>query len=198
MPKIIDHTERKDQIVEAAFDVIYHYGFEKTNLRKIAKKAGLSLGSVQHFFPKQKDMYTFAMDVIFQRFEERMQKVVETEQDSFENAVRMVKQIVQVHTEEERIENDIWVKFTLMATMNPEYQELKEEYRKVNLNFAEDIIKMLYKNEYITNPDNIKDMAHSLIIFVTGLVFEAVIYTNLYNDQVVEKKVREYLSYICN
>ncbi|MFD1413754.1 TetR/AcrR family transcriptional regulator [Oceanobacillus jeddahense] len=198
MPKIIDHTERKDQIVEAAFDVIYHNGFEKTNLRKIAKKAGLSLGSVQHFFPKQKDMYTFAMDVIFQRFKERMQKVVQADQDDFENAVRMVKQIVQVHTEEERIENDIWVKFTLMATMNPEYQELKEEYRKINLNFAEDIIRLLYKREYITNSYNIKNMAHSLIIFVTGLVFEAVIYTNLYNDQVVEKQVREYLRNICN
>jgi len=197
MPKIIDHNERKAQIVEAMFDVIYHYGFEKAALREIAKKAGLSLGSVQHFFPKQKDIYTFAMDVIFQRFEQRMQRVEQINEDVFENAVHMAKQIVQVHTEEERMENDIWVKFTLMATMNPEYQELKENYRKVNLSFAKNIISMLYDNGHLTGPINIEDKAHALIIFITGLTFESVIYTSFYNDQVVEEKVRDYLTSIC-
>ncbi|WP_164218603.1 TetR/AcrR family transcriptional regulator [Virgibacillus sp. YIM 98842] len=197
MPKIIDHNERKTQIVEATFDVIYHYGFEKTTLREIAKKAGLSLGAVQHFFPKQKDIYTFAMDVIFQRFEQRMQKVEQKEEDVFENAVNMAKQIVQVQTEVERMENDIWVKFTLMATMNPEYQELKENYRKVNLNFAKNIISMLYHNGYLASSIHIEDKALSLIIFITGLTFESVIYTQYYNEQVVEQKVREYLTGIC-
>lgn len=198
MPKKIDHAERKDKIVKATFEVIYYYGFERTTLREIAKQAGLSLGSVQHFFPKQRDIYTFAMDVIFDRFKERMQRVGQVDQDVFETAVRMVKQIVQVHTEEERMENDIWVKFTLMATMNPEYQGLKEEYRKINLNFAENVLRILYESGYITNTDNIKEGAHSLIIFITGLVFESVIYTNLYNNQVVEKKARDYLINICN
>jgi len=199
MPKKIDHAERKDQIVDAAFDVIYNYGFEKTTLREIAKKAGLSLGSVQYFFPKQKDIYAFAMEVIFQKFEERMQKVVQVDQDqdTFETAVRMAKQIV-IQTTEGRIENDIWVKFTLMATMNPEYYELKEEYRKVNLNFAEEILNILDTSEYPKNHDNLEERAHSLIIFITGLVFESVIYTYLFNDQVVEKKIREYLINISN
>ncbi len=84
-----------------------------------------------------------------------------------------------------------------MATMNPEYQELQENYRKVNLRFAEDIWRMLHEHGYITNPINIKDMAHSLIIFVTGLVFESVIYAHLYNDQFVEEKIKEYLKNIC-
>src|SRR5699024_10360423 len=70
MTKKINHIKRKYRIVEAAFHVIYHSGFEKTTLRKIAQKAGLSLGSVQYFFPKQKDIYLFAMDVIYKRFEE--------------------------------------------------------------------------------------------------------------------------------
>jgi AcrR family transcriptional regulator len=197
MPKIIDHDERKAHIVEATFEVIYHYGFEKTTLREIAKQAGLSLGSVQHFFPKQRDIYTFAMDVIFQRFEQRMQKVEQADEDVFENAVHMAKQIVQVHTEEERMENDIWVKFTLMATMNPEYQALKEDYRKVNFNFAKNIISMLDHHGYLASDINIEDKAHALIIFITGLTFESVIYTQFYNHQVVEQKVREYLTSIC-
>ncbi|WP_106495805.1 TetR/AcrR family transcriptional regulator [Lentibacillus sp. Marseille-P4043] len=198
MPKKIDHAERRDQIVEAMFRIIHHLGFEKATSREIAKEAGLSLGSVQYFFPKQKDIYMFAINVIYQRFEERMQKVVQVNQGGIENAVRMIKQIVQANTEEERMENDIWMKFSIMATMNPEYHVTKNRSREVNLNFAKDVLRMLYKNGYIKNSISIEDNANSLIIFIHGLVFESVIYASLYNDQVIEKEIREYLRRICN
>ncbi|WP_027964906.1 TetR/AcrR family transcriptional regulator [Halalkalibacillus halophilus] len=199
MPKKIDLAERKEHIVKATFDVIHQHGFEKTTLREIAKKADLSLGSVQYFFPKQKDIYAFAMEVIFQRFENRMQQVVQVEhdQDIFEAAVRMGKQIVQIHSKEGRIENDIWVKFTLMASMNPEYKDLSEEYRNINLNFAESILNILSQHGYLLNEDKIKEQAHAFIIFITGLVFESVIYHYLYSEQIVEDKIRNYLQEIC-
>lgn len=198
MPKKVDHQARKDQIVEAAFRMIHYHGFENTTLREIAKEADLSLGSVQHFFPKQTDIYQFAMDVINQRFEERMQKVGEVDQGGFENAVRLIKQIVQANTEEERIENGIWVKFSIMATMNPEYEKQKDSFREINLHFVQDILTMLHQNGYIKDGISIKKNANSLVIFIHGLVFESVIYADLYNDQVVEKEIRDYLRGICD
>ena len=198
MPKKIDHAQRKDHIIEAMFRIIHHSGFEKATLREIAKEADLSLGSVQYFFPKQKDIYMFAMDVIYQRFEERMQKVIQVNQEVFEHAVRMIKQIVQANTEEERMENDIWMKFSIMATMNPEYHATKDRSREVNLNFAKDVLMLLHKNEYIHAPIDIEKSANSLTIFIHGLVFESVIYTNLYSDDVIEKEIREYLRMICD
>ncbi|MFD1361778.1 TetR/AcrR family transcriptional regulator [Lentibacillus salinarum] len=198
MPKKIDHAERKDQIVDAMFRIIHHSGFEQATLREIAKEGELSLGSVQYFFPKQSDIYMFAMDVIYQRFEERMQKVAQVNQGGFENAVRMLKQIVQANTEEERMENDIWMKFSIMATMNPGYHATKDRFREVNLNLAKDILRMLYNNGYIHNPINVEDSANSLTIFIHGLVFESVIYANLYNNQVIEKEIKAYLRKICN
>lgn len=197
MTKKVDPIDRKNRIVEAAFQVIYQSGFEKTTLRKIAQNAGLSLGSVQYFFPKQKDIYLFAMDVIYQKFEERMRNVEQPEEGIFEYAVRMVKQIVQVGTKEERIENDIWVKFSLMAVMNSDYQGRKDEFREINIAFAKEILEMLQDNNYLDKHTNIEDSAISLTVFVHGLVFESVIYTHLYNDQVVEKEVRAYLRKVC-
>ncbi|MFZ4451109.1 hypothetical protein [Salibacterium aidingense] len=107
----------------------------------------------------------------------------------------MIKQIVQVNSEEERIENDIWVKFSIMATMHPEYQETKKEFREVNLNFEKNILNMLHQNGYLDN-FNMKNSANSLIVFIHGLVFESVI-SNLYNDQVVENEIREYIQKMC-
>lgn len=109
----------------------------------------------------------------------------------------MLKQIVQANTEEERMENDIWMKFSIMATMNPGYHKTKDRFREVNLDFAKDILKMLYNNGYINNP-NVEDSANSLTIFIHGLVFESVIYSKLYNNQVIEKEIKEYLRKICN
>ncbi|UJL46040.1 TetR/AcrR family transcriptional regulator [Virgibacillus sp. NKC19-16] len=198
MPKKIDHAERKNQIVEAMFSIIHHSGFEKVTLREIAKEAGISLGSVQYFFPKQKDIYVFAMDVIYQRFEDRMQKVIQVDQGGFENAVRMIKQIVHANTEEEKMENDIWMKFSIMATMNPEYHATKDRFREVNYNFAKDILTMLDSNGFINGSINIGNSANSLTIFIHGLIFESVIYDNLYNNPVIEKEIRAYLRKICN
>lgn len=109
----------------------------------------------------------------------------------------MLKQIVQANTEEERMENDIWMKFSIMATMNPGYHKTKDRFREVNLDFAKDILKMLYNNGYINYP-NVEDSANSLTIFIHSFVFESVIYSKLYNNQVIEKEIKEYLRKICN
>src|SRR5699024_311787 len=122
--------------VEAAFHIIHYSGFKQATLRKIAQEAGLSLGSVQYFFPKQKNIYLFAVDVIYERFVERMRNVIQPEQDVFEYAFRLLNQIVQANTKKERIENDIWVKSSIMATTDTEYQQRKNEFRKINNKFA--------------------------------------------------------------
>ncbi len=59
-----------------------------------------------------------------------MQKVAQVNQGGFENAVRMLKQIVQANTEEERMENDIWMKFSIMATMNPGFHATKIDFER--------------------------------------------------------------------
>ena len=85
-----------------------------------------------------------------------------------------------------------------MTTMNEGYQERKAEFRQVNLNFANDIIKMLVEERYIRYPINIDKSANSLVVFIHGLVFDSVIYAHLYDDQVVEKEIRQYLQKICH
>lgn len=198
MTKKINHVKRKEDIVEAAFHIIHYSGFKQATLRKIAQEAGLSLGSVQYFFPKQKDIYLFAVDVIYERFEERMRNVIQPEQGVFEYAVRLLKQIVQVNTKEERIENDIWVKFSIMATTDTEYQDRKNEFRKINNKFAKDILSMLQENHNMNMSINIESAANSLVIFTHGLVFESVIFPHLYDNKIVEKEIRRYLTNVCD
>lgn len=48
-----DNTERENRILDAATDLITHYGYDKTTVSDIAKKAGISKGAIYlHFDSK--------------------------------------------------------------------------------------------------------------------------------------------------
>jgi len=51
MPKIIDHDERRREIIEVAKGVILKGGFEAATMRSIAAEAGFANGALKHYFP---------------------------------------------------------------------------------------------------------------------------------------------------
>ncbi|MBY6274089.1 MAG: TetR family transcriptional regulator, partial [Bacillaceae bacterium] len=60
MPKIVDHEQRKERIAEACWRVILKRGMKGATVRNIAKEAGLSPGSLRHYFSSQGDLYLYA------------------------------------------------------------------------------------------------------------------------------------------
>ncbi|GAB2485347.1 TetR/AcrR family transcriptional regulator [Promicromonospora xylanilytica] len=50
MPRVVDHEERRTQIVYALWLVIAQHGIEGVSLRHVAAEAGVSMGRIQHYF----------------------------------------------------------------------------------------------------------------------------------------------------
>jgi AcrR family transcriptional regulator len=50
MPRVVDHAERRQQIVFALWLVIAQHGIEGVSLRHVAAEAGVSMGRIQHYF----------------------------------------------------------------------------------------------------------------------------------------------------
>lgn len=50
MPKVVDHEERRWEIVFALWLVIARHGIEGVSLRQVAAEAGVSMGRIQHYF----------------------------------------------------------------------------------------------------------------------------------------------------
>ena len=48
MPKIVDHDERRERIVEIVADMLATVGAEKTTIREIARQSGYSRGFIEH------------------------------------------------------------------------------------------------------------------------------------------------------
>lgn len=61
MPKIVDHDERRAAIAIAAADVIATEGVERTTLKQIACRAGVTTGAVTHYFSDKDEVIVAAL-----------------------------------------------------------------------------------------------------------------------------------------
>ena len=73
MPKIIDHDQRRSDIVDVTWDLIVRGGIEAATMREIAAAAGFANGALKLYFPSKEDIiaatYERALDMMRQYVE---------------------------------------------------------------------------------------------------------------------------------
>ena len=58
----IQKSDRKNQILEAAFKVFINKGYSKTTMDDIVKVSGLSKGALYHYYNSKKDLFLSLID----------------------------------------------------------------------------------------------------------------------------------------
>ena len=71
MPKIVDHEERREEVITAVWRVIARDGLESSTIRAIAKETGASAGILAHYFEDKDDILTYALKLSHRRIRER-------------------------------------------------------------------------------------------------------------------------------
>ena len=56
MPKVVDHDQRRAEIIGALWEVISERGTEGASLMTVARAAGVSVGRIQHYFASKQDL----------------------------------------------------------------------------------------------------------------------------------------------
>lgn len=72
MPKIVDHDERRSEVLSAARRVIVRDGIDAATTRAIAKEAGYSNGVLAHYFADKDEILLSALRQSHQRIRERL------------------------------------------------------------------------------------------------------------------------------
>ncbi|WP_227982054.1 TetR/AcrR family transcriptional regulator [Nocardia spumae] len=94
MPKIVDRRQRRDEVAAALWRVAYREGWSAVSLRRVAAEAGLSLGSLQHYFAGMDDLLDYAvggvLDVLDARLVDQLTALADPRQA--ESTVRHVLQ----------------------------------------------------------------------------------------------------------
>jgi AcrR family transcriptional regulator len=75
VPKIVDHDERRLELVDATWRIIARLGIEGATMREIALEAGFANGALKPYFPTKDTLLTFAFRHVFNRTNERIREV---------------------------------------------------------------------------------------------------------------------------
>ena len=57
MPKQVDHEQYRKELLEKSFDCFAERGYGTVTMRELAKNAGVSTGTLYHYFPSKKDIF---------------------------------------------------------------------------------------------------------------------------------------------
>ncbi|ACL41529.1 transcriptional regulator, TetR family [Pseudarthrobacter chlorophenolicus A6] len=75
MPKIVDHDERRLELVDATWRIIAREGMEGATMREIALEAGFANGALKPYFPTKDTLLEFAFSHVFNRTNRRIADV---------------------------------------------------------------------------------------------------------------------------
>lgn len=124
MPKIVDHDERRLELVDATWRIIARQGLEGATMREIALEAGFANGALKPYFPTKDTLLEFAFGHVFNRTNQRIAGV--TEGKSGIEALRAFCLEVLPLDEERVNEARIVIPFWQKAVNDPQKAEIHQ------------------------------------------------------------------------
>jgi AcrR family transcriptional regulator len=75
LPKQVDHSQRRRDFVNAAYETLLRDGLANTTLRNVAKKAGFTTGALVHYFKDKDDLIRKVLEENGNFVRERMEAI---------------------------------------------------------------------------------------------------------------------------
>lgn len=125
MPKVVDPAVRRQEVAAAVWRVVRRDGLDRASVRNVATEAGLSMGSLRHYFGTQSELLSFTLHMIIGRVETRI-AAIGPDGDARERAERILGEVLPMD-EERAAENQVWLAFNARALVDPELRALCEE-----------------------------------------------------------------------
>ncbi|EGD23831.1 TetR family transcriptional regulator [Rhodococcus hoagii] len=124
MVKRTSTEARREEIADAVLQVIRRDGIGAASVRTIADEAGLSTGSLRHFFGTQSELLLFAMELVTRRVHERI-AAIEFTGDLRADARLLAEQFVPLDADR-RGEMDVWQAFVVAARTDPSLAAVRD------------------------------------------------------------------------
>ena len=113
MPRVVDHEQRRDELVRAAWRLIADDGLPGVTIRRLAERSGWSSGAVRHYLPTREAIVEAAGQRVGAVIEQRIRAVpVDSDPAS---ALTAVLQAVLPADDDMREASRVWLAFVGQA-----------------------------------------------------------------------------------
>lgn len=171
MPKIVDLTEKKTQIAEATWRIILDQGMKGATVRNIAKEAGLSLGALRHYFSTQDELLAYAMNLVKDRANARIEKIASCDLPPKEKVIQVLLELVPVD-EIKMAEMEVWFAFTFHRKFAEDHQDTLHDGFYAEMG---NLIEYLEQNNLLRQDLDKEVESERLYALVDGLALHALL-----------------------
>lgn len=129
MPKVVDHAQRRRELVAATWAVVAAEGIEAATVRRIAEEAGCTTGRITHYFADKEEVLVAALRQVHRAAGKRMLAAIGPR--SGLAALRAVLAEALPLDQERILEWRVWLAFWGSAATSASLQgEQHERYRE--------------------------------------------------------------------
>jgi AcrR family transcriptional regulator len=121
----VDPERRRADVVEAVWRVVRREGLSAASVRNVAQEAGLSMGSLRHYFASQSELLSFTLRAVIERIEARI-AALPPEPDPRRRAESVLLELLPLDAER-AAENEVWLAFTARAQVDPELRAVHDQ-----------------------------------------------------------------------
>jgi DNA-binding transcriptional regulator YbjK len=195
MPKIVDHEKQRLLVAEAAWRVIRRDGMEQASVRNIAVEAGISAGSMRHYFSTQSELLLYAMNLVSERVSNRITQM-SFDASPLENMKLLLLELLP-STDEKMAEMEVWYAFTAKSKTDPVLKEHADKvYDELRHAMATVITYLMELNLSRTDLDKEMEIER-LYALVDGLGIHAILRPDQMNTKIMEDILTMHLATLC-
>lgn len=118
--------ERRRHIAEAVWRIVRREGINAVSTRTVAAEAGMVLGSLRHYFPRQSDAVAFAMRLVMERATGRIRSIVAAAGHDGPGGAVLLEQFLPLD-DERREEMEVWLVFAGAALADDHLAPVKRD-----------------------------------------------------------------------
>ncbi|MCI4659528.1 TetR/AcrR family transcriptional regulator [Cryobacterium algoricola] len=185
MPKIVDHEERRAEVLEATWRVIATRGLDAATVRQIAKEAGVSSGVLAHYFADKDDIlvqaHRLAYDRVFRRVEEKIGRSTGIE------ALRATLYETLPMDENRRIEAVIDINYIGRALNDPRLKLVRQESAQVARGWWLGVLTSTAAGGHLAVDTNLELLVDQILVFIDGISLQSVLFPDLMTPELQKR-----------
>ena len=191
MPKVVDHVQRKRDLVESTWRVIARLGLAGATMRQIAEEAGYANGALKPYFPTKMDLLEATFEHVYSSTEERIRRSIEGLR-GFEALRAMCLEVLPV-TERLRDEARIVVSFWDSAARDEKRAALAAVSTNRWCEMIATMLKEAKEDGLLRSIADIESTAELLVVFLQGSQITAVMDPDGFNEERILNQLESYL-----
>jgi AcrR family transcriptional regulator len=185
LPKIVNHGERRAEVVEATRRIILREGIEAATTRAIAREAGYSNGVLTHYFADKDDIMLSALHFSHRRIVERLRDKL-----AGHTGLAALRELLldNLPLDDERMqESGLEIGFWSRSMTSPVLLEAQRAEAEELRYLVRSLLGTAAETGEITTGEDLDDVAERLLALVDGLSVHRLLYPDRLGAERLER-----------